>query len=196
MGLDERMTDVERGDGWNREGDLERGRQNTGEIRRYWKKQSWNRYQWSWEGWNGWGTSKEEMNLKTSEQLLKWRWREAPYSKTEVEVEIYCQEGPESLEHQGGMGHWQGTMERSLQDQLPNTGRRRQKVRKVRKDRTSERVSCVKGETLTTKWASEWVRMREWELEREREWESGHDILRMRGRVREWASENEIVREW
>ena len=32
--------------------------------------------------------------------------------KTEVEVGIYCQEGPGSLEHQGGMCHGQGTMER------------------------------------------------------------------------------------
>ena len=29
----------------------------------------------------------------------------APYRKTEVEVERYCQEGAESLTHQGGMGH-------------------------------------------------------------------------------------------
>ena len=34
-------------------------------------------------------------------------------------------EGPESLEHQEGMGHCQGTMGRSQQDLLPRTGRRR-----------------------------------------------------------------------
>ena len=39
--------------------------------------------------------------------------------KTECEVERYCQEGPESLEHQGGMGQWQGIMKRSLQGPLP-----------------------------------------------------------------------------
>ena len=39
-------------------------------------------------------------------------------------------EGPESLEHQEGMGHCQGTMGRSRQDPLPRTGRRRRKVRK------------------------------------------------------------------
>ena len=31
-------------------------------------------------------------------------------------MERYCQKGHESLQHQGGMGHWQGEMERSLQD--------------------------------------------------------------------------------
>ena len=29
----------------------------------------------------------------------------ASYRKTEADVERYCQKGPESMEHQGGMGH-------------------------------------------------------------------------------------------
>ena len=45
-------------------------------------------------------------------------------------MERHCLKGPESPEHQGGMGHWQGEMERSLQEPLPHTGRRRQKMRK------------------------------------------------------------------
>ena len=48
-------------------------------------------------------------------------------------MERYYQKGPESLENQGGMGHRPRKMERSLQDPLPRTGRRRRKVRKVRK---------------------------------------------------------------
>ena len=45
-------------------------------------------------------------------------------------MEKHCQKGPESLEHQGGMGHYQGTMERYMQYPLPRTWRRRRNVRK------------------------------------------------------------------
>ena len=34
----------------------------------------------------------------------------------------------ESLEDKGGMGHWQGEMETSLQNQLLRTGRRQRKM--------------------------------------------------------------------
>ena len=47
-------------------------------------------------------------------------------------VERYCQKGPESLGHQGGMDHWPRKMETSLQDPLRRTGRRLRNVRKVR----------------------------------------------------------------
>ena len=40
--------------------------------------------------------------------------------------------GPFLLDFPGGMGHRPRKMERSLQDPLPRTGRRRRKVRKVR----------------------------------------------------------------
>ena len=59
---------------------------------------------------------------KTSHKLPKWKWREASNRKIQVEMEGYCQRWHESLEVQGGIDHWQGEMERSLQDPLPGMG--------------------------------------------------------------------------
>ena len=53
------------------------------------------------------------------------------YMAAKVAMERYYQKGPESLENQGGMGHRPRKMERSLQDPLPRTGRRRRKVRNI-----------------------------------------------------------------
>ena len=46
---------------------------------------------------------KEEMKRK--HQSSWGNEDEAPWRKTNVAVERYCQKGPESLEHQGGMSH-------------------------------------------------------------------------------------------
>ena len=56
---------------------------------------------------------------------------EAPWRKTQVETEGHRQKRHESLEDQGGMSHWQGTMERLRQDPLPRTTRGRRKLRKT-----------------------------------------------------------------
>ena len=53
---------------------------------------------------------------------------EAPYMENEADVERHCSVRPESMEHHGGVGPRQGTMERSLQDSLPLTGRWWRKV--------------------------------------------------------------------
>ena len=58
--------------------------------------------------------------MKTEQNFQVENRKEVPYRTTEVAMERHCQKGPESLEHQGGMGK----MERSLRDSLPRTGKK------------------------------------------------------------------------